>query len=65
MSQRLSSLKTETDSNLHGEDVEMSDASQALGKDASDGVRPLKGWRLLTVEDGWKPCPIGVFVGGR
>jgi ribosomal biogenesis protein LAS1 len=27
---------------------------------------PLReGWRLLTEADGWKPCPIGIYIGGR
>lgn len=23
------------------------------------------GWRLLTEADGWRPCPIGIYIGGR
>jgi len=32
----------------------------------SKEVRPLgDGWRVLTEADGWKPCPIGIYIGGR
>ena len=23
------------------------------------------GWRLLSETDGWRPCPIGIYIGGR
>ncbi|KAH9176993.1 Las1-like-domain-containing protein [Lactarius sanguifluus] len=29
-------------------------------------IVPLRnGWRLLTETDGWRPCPIGIYIGGR
>lgn len=36
------------------------------GSSSSREVGPLReGWRLLTDADGWRPCPIGIYIGGR
>ena len=33
---------------------------------SSKEVGPLRnGWHLLTETDGWRPCPIGIYTGGR
>ncbi|KAH9043781.1 Las1-domain-containing protein [Lactarius pseudohatsudake] len=33
---------------------------------SSREIVPLRdGWRLLTEADGWRPCPIGIYIGGR
>ncbi|KAH9046478.1 Las1-domain-containing protein [Lactarius hengduanensis] len=33
---------------------------------SSKEIVPLRdGWRLLTETDGWRPCPIGIYIGGR
>ncbi|KAI9445484.1 Las1-domain-containing protein [Lactarius indigo] len=36
------------------------------GPFSNKAVVPLRnGWRLLTETDGWRPCPIGIYIGGR
>ncbi|KAH9005961.1 Las1-domain-containing protein [Lactarius hatsudake] len=36
------------------------------GRGSSSSSMSLRnGWRLLTETDGWRPCPIGIYIGGR
>ena len=36
--------------------------SSSLSKDA---VPLHNGWRLLAEKDGWRPCPVGIYIGSK
>ncbi|KAI0828277.1 Las1-like-domain-containing protein [Trametes gibbosa] len=60
MDHRLGTLLAlSASSGAHSADTEMVDAAEA-----ADEAELPPGWRRLGARDGWRPAPIGVYVGG-